>query len=198
MTITDTLIRISEWLDNGVCTRFKFKKEPEGKKPIDDNYEYEEVNPHAFPLFVPAKDKLPPNVTVNMPSICVQLMDGSDDTTDKLRDLNINLGVSCWNPGVHSKDIYYPEGTRPKEPDKFRTGYEGWMDVWNFVDAIIKEIESMTSIDGLYLAPDVSVRFGAYKEQETIVDFYPHWFAWIQFTLRSDFNRNNQDIERYL
>lgn len=198
MTITDTLIRISEWMDNGVCTRFKFKKEPEGKKPIDDNYEYEEVNPHAFPLFVPAKDKLPPNVTVNMPSICVQLVDGSDDTTKENRDLNINLGISCWNPGVHSLDIYYPKGTRPEKPEAFRTGYDGWMDVWNFVDAIVREIETMTSIDGLYLAPDVPVKFGPYKEQEAIVDFYPHWFAWVQFTLRSEFSRNNQDYEEFL
>lgn len=195
MTVTDALIKVSEWLNKGVCARYKFKKEPEAKKPIDDNYEYEEVNPHAFPLFVPAKDKLPPNVKTNMPSVCVQIVDGSDDATKGTRDINLNLGITCWNPGVHSQDVYYH---KPGEPEKFRTGYDGWMDVWNFVDATVREIESITGIDGLYFAKDVPVRYGTYKEQETIPDYYPHWNAYIQFTLRSDFARNNQDIEKFL
>ncbi len=198
MTITDSLIKISEWLNKEVCPMFKFKTPPNDGAPINDKWNYKEVHPYAFPFFVPAKDKLPPNVETNMPSVCVQLLDGSDDTTSSQRDLRINLGISTWNPGVHSKDIYYPEGKRPEEPEKYKSGYDGWMDAWNFVDALIRKIESITGIEGLYLAPGTSVSFGPYKEQDAIPDYYPHWFAYVQFTVRSDFIRNNPEIEELL
>ena len=198
MTITDSLIKISEWLNREVCSDFKFKKEPIQGKPFTETYEYEEVNPQAFPLMVPARDKLPPNVTVNMPSVCVQILDGSDTVTTGKRDININLGIATWNPGVHSKDIYYPKGAVPEKPEKYRSGYDGWMDVWNFVDATIRKLESVASINGLTIAPDVPIRFGPFKEQDAIADYYPHWFAYIQFTVRSDFIRNNQEYEEFL
>lgn len=79
MTVTDSLIKISSWLNEGVCTKFKFKMPPPEESPIDDRYEYKEVHPHAFPLFVPAKDKLPPEVETNMPSVIVQVVNGEDD-----------------------------------------------------------------------------------------------------------------------
>ena len=198
MTITDSLIKISDWLNAEVCQKFKFKMEPEANTPINDRWEYKEVHPHAFPFFVPAKDKLPPNVATNIPSVCVQILDGSDDTKENYRDLRINLGISTWNPGIHSKDIYYPKGTRPEEPEKYQSGYDGWMDAWNFVDEVVRKLESITAIDGMYLAPGTPVAFGPYKEQDAIPDFYPNWFAYIQFTVRSDFIRNNKKIEEYL
>lgn len=210
MTITDSLIKVSEWLNGGVCQKFKFKVPPGVKTekngsvartvqlPMDDNYEYEEVSPVAFPLFIPTSDKLPPPIKSNMPSVCVQIVDGSDDVPKSTRDINVNLGISTWNPGVHTKDIYFPEGTEPGERPKYKSGYGGWMDVWNFVDAITRELEAITAIDGLYLAPDVPVKFGPYKEQESIPDFYPFWYAYVQFTLRSDYARNNPDYEDFL
>lgn len=198
MTITDSLIKISDWLNREVCSCFMFKNEPPQGQPITDQYEYKEVNPQAFPFMVPARDKLPPNITVNMPSVCVQIVDGSDEVARGKRDININLGIATWNPGVHSKDIYYPKGTEPDEPEKYRSGYDGWMDTWNFIDATIRKLESITKIDNLYLAPDIPIRFGPYKEQDTIPDFYPHWFGYIQFTVRSDFIRNNKEIEDLL
>lgn len=198
MTVTDSVIKISDWLNNGICQSFKFKTPPAEGMPINDKWEYEEVHPHAFPLFLPAKDKLPPNVITNMPSVCVQIVDGSDDVIESTRDLVINLGISTWNPGVHSKDIYYPKGTKPDEPEKYHSGYDGWMDVWNFIDAVVRELESITGIDGLSLTPGAPVKFGPYKEQDSIPDFYPYWLAYVQFTVRSNFIRNNQDVEQFL
>lgn len=199
MSVTDSIIRLSDWLNKEVCPSFKFKVEPGNKEPMDGNYSYKEVNPHAFPLFVPAKDKLPPGVITNMPSVCVQILDGSDNTVTNKRDININLGISCWNPGIHSKDIYYPKGTRPVEPEDYKSTYDGWMDAWNFVDEILRKIESTFNIAGMSLAPDVPVKFGPYKEQDSIPDYYPHWFVYVQFTLRQDFVRNHDSgIEEFL
>ncbi len=198
MAITDSIIRVSEWLNTEVCPGFKLKKAPDNRAPQDAGYQYELVTPHAFPLFVPTKDKLPPGVHTNIPSVCVQIVDGTDNIPESRRDINVNLGISCWNPGVHSKDIFYPKGTAPDAPEPYASSYDGWMDAWNFVDAIIRKVESSTSIGGMVLAPDVPVKFGPYKEQDSIPDFYPNWFAYVQFTLREEFVRNNPDIEELL
>ena len=198
MTIVDSLIKISEWLNKEVCPSFLFKKEPAQGKPQDVSYLYEEVNPYAFPMFIPAKDKLPPNVKTNMPSICVQLLECSDDTNKGKRDFQIQLGVSTWNPGVHAKDIYYPKGADTPDTVEYHSGYDGWMDTWNFIDAIVRKIESMAGIDGLHLIQDVPIKMGPFKEQEAVPDFYPHWFGYIQFTLRSDIVRVNVENEEFL
>lgn len=196
MTVTDSLIKISSWLNEGVCTKFKFKVPPPEESPIDDRYEYKEVHPHAFPLFVPAKDKLPPEVETNMPSVIVQVVNGEDDTVNSHRDLTINLALSCWNPGRHSKDIYYPLDKRPEGPEKYKGTYSGWMDVWNFTDAILRELESTGSIADMQIQRTIT--FGPYKEQESIVDYYPFWFTWIQFTVQGNFLRNCPAYNEFL
>lgn len=199
MTVVDSLIEIAEWLNENSCKRFEFKVPPEDqRKPIDDNYDYKKVNPHAFPVYVPTKDMLPPNIISNMPSVCVQLVQGEDNNIELQRELSINLGISCWNPGLHSLDIYYPKDLRPLDPEKYKSGYDGWMDAWNFVDDILRMLDSASNIGGLEIIKNKNITFGPYKEQESIPDYYPHWFAWIQFSVRSDFLRNNKDIEQYL
>lgn len=125
MTITDSVIKIAEWLNEGVCGKFKFKKPPEEGSPVNDKYKYEEIHPHAFPLFMPAMDKLPPNIASNTPAVIVQIVEGEDDTGQGKRDITINLAISCWNPGMHGKDIYYP--CIPEAPEKYKSTYDGWM-----------------------------------------------------------------------
>lgn len=197
MTIVDTLIRIAEWLNGGVCKEFKFKLPPKDLgTAVDDRYEYELVNPHAFPVFMPTRDKLPPGIISNMPSVVVQIVEGQDDILKNTRDIKINLGISCWNPGLHSKDIFYPEGTKPEQPEKYRSTYDGWMDAWNFADAIIRKLESQDVLGGVQISGNIS--FGSYKEQEAIVDLYPMWMAWVQFTTRSEFIRNHTDYGEFL
>lgn len=190
MTITDSLIWIADWMNGGVCKKFKFKVPPEEGAPANDKYEYREVNPYAFPVFMPATDKLPPNVETNAPSVIVQMVGGEDDTQKEKRDITINLAISCWNPGRHSKDVYYPKRMMPEVPERYKSTYDGWMDAWNFTDAILRELESAASISGMQLSGKIS--YGPYKEQESIVDCYPFWYAWIRFTAQTNFVRNNE------
>ena len=192
MSVTDSVIKIAKWLNNGVCKKFKFKKPPEEGQPVND--EYEEIHPYAFPIFMPARDKLPPGIECNMPSVIVQIMEGEDDIAQGKRELAVNLAISCWNPGTHSKDVYYPNA--PDMPEKYRSTYDGWMDAWNFTDAILRALESVASIDGIKLQRKIS--FGTYKEQGSIADYYPLWFAWIRFTIQTDFIRNCEEYEEFL
>lgn len=198
MTVVDSLMRISKWMDEHVCKDLKFKAPPmDMQKPINGKYEYQEVTPKAFPMFLPTSDRLPPGINSNMPSICVQLVTGKDNNIDTSRELNINLGFSCWNPGLHSKDIYYPEGTRPEEAEAYRSTADGWMDVWNFVDYALRQIEMVTDMNGLEVVQSEPITFGPYKEQDAVPDFYPHWFAWINFTVRTKYLRNNVEDKLY-
>ena len=138
MAITDSMIRIAEWLNETVCPKYKFKIPPDDKasghagkqilSPMDDGYPYKEVNPYAFAMFLPTKDKIPPPQRTNMPSLCVQLVSGSDDLVKGSRDMTINIACSCWNPGIHVRDIYFPEGRRPEDMPHFMPLYTGWMD----------------------------------------------------------------------
>ncbi|MCM1040427.1 MAG: hypothetical protein NC434_14005 [Ruminococcus sp.] len=196
MTVTDSLIKISEWLNEGVCKKYKFKMPPEADMPIDDRYEYKEVNPHAFPAFVPARDKLPPHVESNMPSVLVQIVNGEDDTAADTRSLTVLLSLSCWNPGRHGKDIYYPPDKRPETPEKYKSAYSGWMDIWNFTDALLRELESAANIKGMQIKGNIT--FGPYKEQEVIADYYSYWFTWIQFSVQTEFIRNCEEYNDLL
>lgn len=196
MTIVESLTRIASWLNEGVCQDFKFKVPPGVDKPIDDKYEYQEVHPRAFPVFMPTKDKVPPGIINNMPSVIVQIVEGQDDIVTNTRDIKINLGISCWNPGIHSKDIYYPKAVRPEEPEKYKNTYDGWMDAWNFTDGILRKLESQHAIGDMRITGNIS--FGSYKEQESIVDMYPMWLAWIQFTIRKEFVRNCEEYTEFL
>ncbi len=208
MAITDSMIKIADWLNKEVCPGYQFKVPPEGRlqdsdrkqilAPMDDGYQYQEVSPYAFVMFLPTKDKIPPPKRPNMPSVCVQLVSGSDDLLKGNREMTVNLACSCWNPGIHVQDIYFPKGSRPETPPHFEPSYTGWMDAWNLVDGILMKLGEINSIDGyVQIVKDTPVTFGCYKEQDNIPDFYPYWFAWVQFKVRSAFYRNNE-IEKYL
>ncbi|MDE7204067.1 MAG: hypothetical protein K2O91_19745 [Lachnospiraceae bacterium] len=207
MSITDSMIKIADWLNETVSPNYKFKVPPDeklsdatGKRilaPMDDGYQYKEVNPYAFAMFLPTKDKIPPPKRPNMPSMCVQFVSGSDDLVKERRDMNINIACSCWNPGIHIQDIYYPKDKWPDKPPHFEPAYTGWMDVWNLVDGILERLEAVNNIGHIQIAQDTPVTFGCYKEQDNIPDFYPFWFAWVQFKIRSNFIRNNEK-EKYL
>lgn len=199
MTVVDSLQEIADWLNETSCKKYAFKVPPKDvKAKIDDRYDYEKVHPHAFPLFVPAVERMPPQVISSMPSVCVQLIQGEDNRIIGERELAINLGISCWNPGVHSNDIHYPKGKAPEIPEKFKLGEDGWLDVWNFADDILMKLESTSHIGNLELSMTKNITFGPYKEQDAIPDLYPFWFAWIQFSVKAAFLRNNGEEEQFL
>ena len=194
MTIVRTIDQICEWLNANVCPNVKLKKPPPDREAHNAKYQYELVNPYAFPLYLPSKDKLPPKVETTLPSICVQLEYGTDERNN--REININLGFSAWNPGVHPDDWRVPEGAEdPEEIDTLSNETEGWRDLWNFVDYTITQIEQTG-----YLGKDVEImkneplEFGPYKDQDSIPSYYPHWFAYCSFKVRSMILRNDQEL----
>lgn len=194
MTIVTTIDSICEWLNANVCPNIKLKKPPKDGTPTNAKYEYELVHPYAFPMYLPTKDKLPPKVKTAFPSICVQLQSGTD-TTDN-REMDISLGFGAWNPGIHPDDWIIPEGSTPPEDGNVLSNeVEGWRDLWNFVDYTVTAIEQTTYLgENVEVVQNEEIEFGPYKEQDSIISYYPHWFAYMNFKVRSNLLRNNQSL----
>ena len=114
MTLVNSIDKIVSWLTENVCSKITLKLPDDYRN--DTGYDVVMVNPAAFPLYVPGKDRLPPNVAAPIPSVCVQLMEGSDELIQKKRQLQIRLCLACWNPGQHGGEIFNPrekcEGNR--------------------------------------------------------------------------------------
>ena len=108
MTLVNCIDKIVEWLQDNVCSQVFLKLPDDDRNDANNAVEY--VNPSAFPLYVPGKDRLPPNVPAPIPSVCVQLMEGKDELLEKRRSLNIRLCIACWNPGTHGDEILHPLG----------------------------------------------------------------------------------------
>lgn len=195
MTLVQSIDKVVEWLRKNVCSQISLKLPDDYKN--DTNYDVEFVTPAAFPLYVPGKDRLPPSIPAPIPSVCVQLMEGSDDLLARKRQLQLRLCLACWNPGEHGLEVL-----RPRENAKALGGYsyftengeaaqtyarnmEGWRDSFNFADLVLRELEGTEYIAGHRLVKETGIKFGLFTEEGNIWDYYPYWHNWITFTLEA-------------
>lgn len=208
MSVANTLDRVTDWVRERICSRFNLKVPPDSDTEADAaNYVYQRVKPAAFTLYVPTKDKLPPGIVSPIPSVCVRFAEGSESMTAGEGSISLLLYFSTWSTGTHGKDIVLPNPENALEPKRwtgeeadayFRKNGDGWRDAWNMVDVALREIESVSNIDGLLIDRAVPVKFGPLAEQEAIPDFYPQWFAWVSFSVRYPVVRNFRDVEKFL
>jgi hypothetical protein len=208
MSVVNILDRLTKWAQISICNKIQLKVPPDDEtSPTDEGYKYERMKPTAFTLYVPTKEKLPPEIISPFPSVCVRFMEGSDDITDKKGNIGIQLCFSAWNPGTHGKDVLIPSETDKltlkrwtgeEAKQYFQRNSEGWRDVWSMVDIALREIESVTNIDGLVIDMSKPVKFGPLSEQDAIPDYYPFWFAWVSFYVTYPITRNIRDLENLL
>lgn len=208
MSVVNILDRLTDWAQKSICNKIKLKVPPDDEmSPTDADYEYRRATPTAFAMYVPTKEKLPPGIISPFPSVCVRFMEGADDMASKKGNIGIQLCFSAWNPGTHGKDIIIPSETDNLTMKRwtgaeakayFQRNGEGWRDVWQMVDIALREIESVTNIDGLVIDMSKPVKFGPLTEQDAIPDYYPFWFAWVSFFVTYPITRNIRDIEKLL
>ena len=208
MTVVRIIDTITEWVRDTICPQIKLKVPPDSETDAtDQGYEYQLVNPAAFSMYVPTKEKLPPDIPSPFPSVCVRFMEGADDLGRYEGNIGIQLCFSAWDPGTHSKDILIPnpdnglefrQWTGEEAEAYFKRNGDGWRDVWNMVDIALRELESVTNIGGLVIDRSTAVKFGPLTEQEAIADFYPFWFAWLSFSVQYPVTRNIRDVEEFL
>lgn len=204
MSIVNNTEKIISWAEEFICSKIKLKIPDDDSN--DGKYNYKLVNPAVFALFVPTKDRLPPKAAAPIPSLCVQIIDGKDMPNSGTT--RIRFGFSTWSPGTHGMDIFAP---KPGEPGKYtqpdtdegrafyKRNSEGWRDAWNFVDLALREIESAEIIGGLLrVVKEDGITYGPYTEQDSILDCYPYWYAWVEFTVSYGITRQHPQYDHYL
>ena len=165
MTTKDIIEGVTTWVQDNICTKIELKLPDDSAN--DNRYSVKMVAPAAFPLFVPAKDRIPPNVKAPIPSVAVQLLEGSDLLKKGERRLKLRLCLSTWNPGTHPGETLHPV----EDPDTL-TGYRYETDPQG-------ETYSRNS-DGWKEEP---IAYGPFSEDGVIWDYYPYWCGWISFSV---------------
>lgn len=204
MDIVQIIDDVTEWAQANICDKVRLKVPPENDADaVDADYEYQLITPTAFALFVPQKDKTPPNVVSPIPSLCVRFVEGEDLLDGSGGSVGMQFMLSTWDLGLHSFDRFHRTGPLSYQRDDgteriFQRSYDGWRDAWNFMDTARRAIESTTNIAGHEIDVSAGVHFGPLEEQDGTNDFYPFWFCWINFTLKYPLARNVRDCSEYL
>lgn len=206
MAVVKILDDVTEWARKEICARVRLKAPPDDNaEAVDQGYNYTLVTPAAFTLFVPAKDKLPPDIVSPIPSLCVRFIEGSNALDGSGGTITLQFAFSTWDVGEHGKDLLYPQDdgsykqwTGPEAEAYFKRTGEGWRDAWNFVDVALRAIENTTTIAGYAIDPLSPIEYGPLADQEAIPDYYPFWFCWVNFTLKYPLLRNVEDFREYL
>lgn len=208
MSIVYRLDKVAKWAQDTICSKVKLKLPDDDRN--DGTYGVQLVSPGVFVLYVPTKDRMPPKATAPIPSLCVQLVEGSEDMTKNSGRMKLRFSLSAWNPGTHkegelfipyrdeSGNLYYKAWTSDDVKEKFIRNAEGWRDVWNFADTALRELEAAEYIEGLRLVKEDGITYGPYQDDGAFTDFYPYWFAWINFTLEYGLNRTTETYKQYL
>lgn len=191
MTTQKIIEGITAFVRDNICSRITLKLPDDARN--DGRYNIKMVTPAAFPLFVPAKDRMPPNVEAPIPSIAVQLLEGSDSLSDGRRKLKLRLCLSTWNPGKHPGETMFPTrdtsalggyhyNTDP-ESETYSRNIDGWKDLYNLQDIALAELEGAEFMAGVRIDMDEPITYGPFTEEGVIWDYYPYWSGWIAFSV---------------
>ena len=194
MTITQCIDNVTDWLNNFVCPNVKLKLPDDSQN--GNGYEVEAVNPTAFAMYQPGKDKLPPGVRAPFPSVVVQLLEGSDDMIASNGRMKLQLSFTAWNPGTHAGELKGATGTTSDR--QFTRNADGWKDVWNFVDRALREIENAEYMNGLRVVKELPITYGQFQQEGQISDLYPYWGAWAIFTIERGIARTGASYSEFL
>lgn len=210
MTITQCIEKVTDWLNKSVCPKIKLKLPDDNQNGKE--YKVKAVNPTAFAMYQPGKDKLPPGVIAPFPSVVVQLLEGSDDITARNGRMKIQLSFTAWNPGKHAGELTRATGTTTAKDStdfdvhlsgvaseqSFTRDAEGWKDVWNFVDRALREIENAEYLNGIRVVKELPITYGQFQQEGQISDLYPYWGAWAIFTIERGLARTGEAYSQYL
>ena len=210
MTIPQCIDRVTDWINESICPNIKLKLPDDVQNGKE--YEVKAVNPTAFAMYQPGKDKLPPGVIAPFPSVVVQLLEGSDDMAAHNGRMKLQLSFTAWNPGNHageltratkattatgSEDLDVQLGGIASE-QSFTRNAEGWRDVWNFVDRALREIENAEYLNGLRVVKELPITYGQFNQEGQISDLYPYWGAWVIFTIERGLTRTGASYSEFL
>ena len=112
----------------------------------------------------------------------------------------LNRGVPVGAAGSRLLRGNHPEHEALEEEAAafFEKNGEGWRDAWNFVDTALRMIENAEYIGPLRVMKEDGITFGPVSEQDAVPDFYPYWFAWVEFAVEEILTRTPKDYQHLL
>lgn len=204
--LTEVIQQTADWIAKNICSKIELKIPDDFRN--DGSYKTKVVHPASFPLYVPGKDRLPPGIPAPVPSVCVQMVSGTDMLIDKIRTLDMRIVLACWNPGVHGNELYRPKGNIDAlgghsyfvDPDSaaFEKGTDGWKDNMVFQDLVLNTLEKAEYIAGHRIIKESGIKFGLFTEDGDICDYYPYWHSWISFQLEVGLTPKAPDYNQFL
>lgn len=206
MTLVDILDTITKWADREICSKIKLKIPPEDiKESNGPGYQHQFITPACFPLFVPTSEKIPPSILSPTPSLCVRIIKGEDDMVTNMGNIVVEFVFSVWSLGTHGPDILLPQEnhtlrqwTGEEAEAYFERNYDGWRDIWNWIDIALRAIESHLNIDGIEIDRSTNVKFYQFEIDGVIPELYPFWYAGIQFQVKRPLMRNIIELQDLL
>lgn len=207
--ITTTIQSLADWLKQNVCSKVQLKVPDDYAN--DEGYSVKLVHPAAFPLYVPAKDRLPPKVPAPVPAVCVQMVETTDKLFEQTRTYSIRLVFTCWNPGTHGDETYNQVENKDalggfsyflrndEEAQSYERNMEGWKDSMNFLNTALNELEKTQHFAGGRLMKESEIKFGLFSEEGDVCDYYPYWHSWITFQFEAGISQKNPaEYSKYL
>ena len=190
MELNELIDNLTKWVYYNLCYDVELLK-PTDKRMSSD---YNLVTPKAFALYIPPKDQLPPDIEVQIPSVCLQLLNGEDDMTSEMRNLSFRLSFSTYRPGTF-EDVTDDEGNTETV---FVKNADGWKDLWLWVSRSLNKLQSDLYIEGVKVDTSTPMKYGHFQIDENLVDAYPMWYAWIELTVTCGISQKTHDYNNYL
>lgn len=185
MAIVNDLQKIRDWLQSEVCNKLTLKL-PDDKN-AGEGYTLKLVHPTAFALYTPTKDRLPPDILLPIPSVCLRLVEG--EQTSNSNKMQLILNFCTWNPGAHMKfkpvKIDGDIESYNAVASEYQRNADGWQDVFNFIDTTLRTLESTEYIADMRVVVEDGIKYGMTSDKDGLDDFYPYWMGWITFSIQS-------------
>lgn len=153
MSIVHIIDSVTDWARENICAKIRLKAPPEdADDPMDEAAapDYKLVQPAAFSMFVPTREKLPPGILSPIPSVCVRIDDGGDELANGRGSANIIMMFSAYDPGTHGADLYVPV---PGQPGLFKRNTGPEADIFTILNTPMRMLSMHTSLPKKKLAP---------------------------------------------
>ena len=191
MLNTQVIETITEWLNQSVLPNTK------SKQKADNDMGYIAVSPIAYSMFIPIADmKENKSEIPSYPCVLVQLNEATDYLKEHTSSIGVLLHIMIWNPGTHNNETSEENIISPIL--KYARNTDGWKDAMRITDYISEQLITAGSIKGYRILFENGIKVYPYKEQNAIIDFYPHFLMDMEFTVESAFVTSPKPYDNFL
>lgn len=191
-SILNDLRTLKSFLENEVCSKARFKVP-------DDDFETED---YPFSLSHPKVFLLENPDFPAAPSITIKPLSIEEVKNEHVRRILVQLLVVTWNPGIHSKELFFRTGAMDFETkdmeSRFVDSLDGWSESLSLVDLINTNLMDRIHIsDELEIDGDEPLTIVPLRPETDSIDLQNYFVQAMEFTLKRHIHRPNRDINAF-